>query len=134
MSMDFSELDKLAADLGEVKGKAGPLLRKAVEVTARNVKDAAKASVKGGSSKWRALPSAIDYSLSGSGSNQFGSQLEAEVGYRLGGGGSLGGIRELGSPSAVPHNDLANALHANEGDFETGLQKATEQAEREAGL
>jgi len=134
IEFDMSELAKLSADLGVVAGKAGPLIRKAVEVTARNVKDAARESVKSGASSWKALPAAIDYSLNGAGSNQYGSVLQAEIGYRLGGAGSVGGIREFGSARAVPHNDLANALHANEGDFEKGLQIATAQAEREAGL
>lgn len=131
---DFSELTKLAADLGTVTDKAGPLIRTAVEITARNVKDAAKESVSSGAKSWKALPSKISYTLSGAGSNQFGSTLQAEIGYDRGGAGSLGGIREFGSPFVPAHNDLANALHANEADFETGMSKATEQAEREAGL
>lgn len=126
---DFSELTKLASDLGTVAGKAGPLIRKAVEVTAGKVKADARKSVAGGASSWRALPAAIGYDVKGS-----ASSLEVEVGYKVGGAGSLGGIREFGSPMAVAHNDLANALHANEADFELGLSRATEQAEREAGL
>jgi len=130
---DFSELDVLAADLGKVAGNAGPLINSAVQVTAGKIKAAARASVKGGAKSWKALPAAIDYDVKGAAS-VLGSLIQVDIGYKLGGAGSLGGIREFGSPYAVPHNDLANALHANEDDFERGLLMAAEQAEREAGL
>jgi len=159
VEFDFSELSKLASDIGEAAAGAGPLVRKAVEVTARNVKDAAVQSVKSGSKLWRSAAGAIDYDLSGKGSNQFQSQLEAEIGYNKGrAGGSLGNLREYGAPNAPsvifterdgklevipipgthaprpPHNDLQQALHANEEDFVFGLTQALADAERKAGL
>jgi len=155
---DFSELDALAADLGKVAGNAGPLINSAVQVTAGKIKAAARESVKASGGFWQALPPAIDYDVKGA-ATVLGSLIQAEIGYKVGGAGSLGGIRELGAPNAPdviirrgkngeldvipipgthmprpPHNDLANALHANEDDFERGLLMATEQAEREAGL
>ena len=130
---DFSELNALAADLGSVAGRAGPLINKAVQVTAGKVKAEARASVAAGASSWKRLPNMIDYDVKGL-ATVLGSLIQVDIGYRLGGAGSLGGIREFGSAHAVPHNDLANALHANEGDFEKGLLLATAQAEREAGL
>jgi len=137
MSFDFSDLEKLAADISKVPDNAGPLIRKAVEVTARNVKDTAAQSVKGGASSWKALPDAIDYDLNGQGSNQFSSQLNAEIGYnKAKAAGKLGNLREFGAPGKrlVPHNDLATALAQNQDDFTNGLSKAIADAEKAAGL
>jgi len=154
---DFSELNTLAADLGEVSRNAGPNIRKAVEVTSRNVKDAANESVRSSRASWsKPLAGAIDYEITAE-AGAGGSFIESEVGYnqsRYGDRAKLGNLREFGAPNApsgffskgtfipipgsraprAPHNDLANALHENENDFVDGLSKALRDAEREAGL
>lgn len=145
MEFDFSQLNKLAADLGTVPAKSGPFINSAVQVTATKVKKAAQASVKGGSKAWSGLPNTIDYevktggrgailsALTGAGSNS----ITAEVGYnKARGGGKLGNIREFGAPGKglAPHNDLANALEANQADFQAGLEKAVADGEKAAGL
>lgn len=131
---EFSELTKLAADLGEVPKNAGPFIRKAVEVTSCNVKDDARKSVKAGSSSWKALPGAIDYEITVD-AGLGGSTITSEVGYNKDiPAGKLGNIREFGSPKVAPHNDLATALHGNEQDFERGINNAIGDALREAGL
>jgi len=135
MSSDFSGLDKLAADLGVVHDAAGPFLRSAVEHTAVNVKNAARDSVKSGSRDWRGAASAIDYTLKGTESDA-SSSIDAEVGYRKGGGGNLGNLREFGAPARdlAPHNDLLNALTSNQADLDTGISKALADAEKAGGL
>ena len=133
---DFSELNSLAADLGEVAANAGPLIRSAVEVTSGRVKKDAREAVKSGASQWKALPGAIDYEVTVD-AGLGGSSITSEIGYsKERPAGRLGNLREFGSPakSLAPHNDLANALHANEADFERGLSKAAEDAEKKAGL
>jgi hypothetical protein len=135
MSFDFSELDQLAADLGQVADNAGPLINSAVQVTSVKVKKAAAKTVRGGSKRWKALPSTIDYDVTVF--QGFGvSVIKSEIGYNKGKGGSLGNVREFGAPqqSTPPSNDLLNALEANQGDFQKGLEIALRDAERRAGL
>ena len=139
MSLDFSDLTKLAADLGEVPKMAGPFIRSAIMRTSGNVKkDAAKAVSKGGK-RWSSAAGAIDYELkveAGLG----GSSITSEVGYNKDKDpGKLGNLREFGAPGAdgvplAPHNDLLNSLHENEADFVTGLSIALKDAEKAAGL
>ena len=132
---NFHELDRLVADLGDVPKKTGPLIRKAIEVSSLKVKKSAADSVKSGSRMWKALPRAIDYEVKtfqGFGASVF----QSEIGYKKGGAGDLGNLREFGAPKTnlAPHNDLKTALEANQDDFERGLSIAIEQAERAAGL
>jgi hypothetical protein len=131
-SIDFSALDKLAADLGEVPKNAGQNVRKATEVSARKVKDAWKEKLVGARSLGQANR-AISYDLKGGGSLS-GSRLEAEIGATLGGQGSLVGIVEYGSPTLSPRGYGLKALEDTAEDFQRGLEKALEDAERMAGL
>jgi hypothetical protein len=135
---DFSEVDRLAADLGEVSDNIGPLLNSAVQVTSVKVKKAAAKRV-GASSSWGAAAQAIDYEIKTL--HGFGqSQIQSEIGYeKEKTAGALGNLREFGAPDSptgplAPHNDLAAALHENEKDFGYGLAKAAQDAERKAGL
>lgn len=133
-SFDFSELDKLAADLGEVPKNAGPNIRSAIQFTATLVKKEAAKSV--GRGRWSAAAAAIDYDLHGTTGARLGG-ISAEVGYNKGkSGGPLGNLREFGAPhrDLAPSNDLLNAARNNEADFQKGLEKAVSDAERKAGL
>ena len=139
MSFDFSDLTKLAADLGEVPKTAGPFINSAIQRTSGNIEKAASASVSKGGKRWRPAAVALDYELTveaGFG----GSSITSEVGYNKDKDpGKLGNLREFGAPGAdgvplPPHNDLLNALHENEKDLEVGLDKALQSAERKAGL
>lgn len=155
---DFSELNQLAADLGEVRGNLGPFLNSAVQFTSREIKkDAAK---KVGKRKYfKSAAAAIDYDINVSHSIA-SSQIESEIGYnKSSGGGKLGNLVEFGAPNAIPHmnvrshgrwisirvpgasprplppgNELSTALHDNEKDFVKGISDASADAEREAGL
>lgn len=129
---DVSDLAKLAASLGEVQKGAGTNVRKAVEVSARNVKDTWREKLVNA----RQLPRAnraISYELKG-GRAIRGSQITAEIGAELGGQGSLVGIVEYGSPTLPPRGYGLKALEDTAEDFQRGLEKALADAERKAGL
>lgn len=137
INFDFSEISKLAADLGEVPGNAGPFIRSAVQFTATNVKKQAAKTVGESATGWKPAAGAIDYDIKAEAGEK--SSLTAEVGYNKSkGAGPLGNLREYGGPSAgnhlAPHNDLANALHDNEADFQKGLEIALRDAEAKSGL
>jgi len=119
---DFSEVLKLAADLDEVPETAGENVRKAVTVTARNVKDGWRKKLSG-SQTLPGTPRAISYDVRG-GNAIRGSEISAEIGADLGGQGSLVWVDEYGSPTSAPRGSGAAALHENERDFIEGLSKA----------
>jgi hypothetical protein len=129
---DFSDMAKLAASLGEVPKHAGENVRKATEVSARHVKDEWKKKLVGAKSLGQANR-AISYELKG-GRAIRGSQITAEIGAELGGQGSLVGIVEYGSPTLAPRGYGLKALEDTTEDFQRGLEKAIEDAERKAGL
>lgn len=135
---DFSEVDRLAADLGEVSDEIGPFIHSAVSYTSREVKKNAGKRV-GRSKSWSAAAKAIDYDITNLQAFNT-SVIKSEIGYdKEKQAGGLGNLREFGAPDSPsgplgPHNDLAAALHDNELDFGRGLAIATEDAERKAGL
>lgn len=155
---DFSELNVLAADLGEVAAKSGKPFRQAVEVSARKVKDAARGKV-GGRKHFKQAASAIDYEMKGF--QGFGATvIQAEVGYNKDRPtGRLGNLVEFGAPNAPammnvkrggkwvtvpvpgggkrplpPGGELQDALHETEDDFQKGIEMALDAAMKEAGL
>ncbi len=136
MDVDFGELDRLAADLGSAPQTLPKYLRKALEGTARDVKDDAVKRV--GSRKYfKGGASAIDYELSGfSGA---ASGMDAEIGYNKSRrAGRLGNLIEFGAPrsnnSLPPGGELQKALTANREDFERGIVAAVDDALREVNL
>lgn len=137
VKFDFSELDRLAVDLQEVADNAGKFVRKAVEVSARNVKDSAQKRVKG-RKHFKQAAVAIDYELKGF--QGFGSTvLDAEIGYNKGKpAGRLGNLIEFGAPRSgnqlAPGGELQAALHETEDDFVAGVEQAIADAMREVGL
>lgn len=137
IEFDFSELQALAADLGTVPGNAGSNIRQAVEVTSRKVKDGAKKKVGKRHKALRHAAVAIDYDIAVELGDR--STITSEIGYNKDKApGPLGNLIEFGAPGAVnaltPGNELQTALHEQESDFEAGLSKALEDAERKAGL
>ncbi len=130
-SIDASELDRLATDLGNVPGTAGRFIRSAVEVTARNVKDDWREELpKDGHA--RALPYAVGYDIKTL--HAFGaSVIQAEIGPdKERPQGALGNLVEFGSVNNPPQGVGHGALQRNQADFERGLSKALEDAERAA--
>lgn len=133
VSFDFSELDKLTADLGTVPPEAVKNLRSAVQVTAFRVKKGAAEKV-GRRKHFRQAAAAITYDTAESKSG-----VEAEIGYdKDRDTGKLGNLVEFGAPGApnalTPGNELATALHDEEPDFVRGVEKALDDAHRKAGL
>jgi hypothetical protein len=148
--VDFSELDRLAADLDEVPKAAGKFIHKAVEVTARNVRDDWRKNASG-LAHARAFPFSITYDigagynqtlgqaavsvLSGSISTARSSTVTAEIGPdKTRPQGALGNLIEFGSVNNPPQGLGHAALLRNEADFQRGLEIAIRDAEREAGL
>lgn len=128
MSFDFSELSKLTADI-DMAANVGPFAKKAVQVTARNVKDAWRDKLKG-SETLPALPYAVSYDTS----VQDGT-ITAEIGFDLSKAqGPLGGISEYGTPTTPPRGYGHGALEENQADFKHGLEQAAADAMGEAGL
>lgn len=150
MRIDSSELDKLAADLGQVPAESGENLRKAIEVTARNVKDTAKRNATG-MAHAPAFPHSITYDVGVGYEQSIGQQamsviqggissarvsvLRAEIGPdKERPQGALGNLIEYGSVHNPPQGIMHGALQENEADFERGAEKAIEDALKKAGL
>lgn len=133
ISWDLLGLDKLAADLGAASVEAAPFVRKAVEVTARHVKDDTR-KVVAADKFFKGIAHAIDYDIN----DQLGG-VEAEIGYNKDiRAGRLGNIREYGAPgspnSVAPHNDLTTALTRNQADFVKGIEIAAADGLKARGL
>lgn len=130
---DFTELDQLAADLGEISSNAGPYVRKATEVSAHKIRDDWRQNLQG-LPHLPALPYAITYDIStfyGLGQ----SVIQAWIGPdKERNQGALGNFTEFGSVNNPPRGDGHAALQRFEKDFEYGLSKALEDAERASGF
>lgn len=134
ITFDFSELNKLAADLGKVPEASGKNLRKAIEVTARNVRDTARENATG-MAHAPAFPHSITYDIEGSGNRATGSNLTAEIGPdKSRPQGALGNLIEFGSGNNPPQGIMHGALQENEADFERGVNLAINDALKQAGL
>lgn len=122
---DFSELMTLAADLGEAPRKMIPLVRAAVEITARHVKDDWKpeAQVSGGA---RAYASSIDYEMKLDTDGSIGAEIGPNLGRPGGGWGFLEDAP--GGVLSAPQHAGRKAAAKNEADFEKGLLQAGEDA------
>jgi hypothetical protein len=117
-TFDFSELSKLAADLGEVPAKVTANAKKAVEVTARHVNDDWRDQLKQSERIPRGAQS-VSYDV-GVGSDG----ITAEIGPEVGGPGALVGMLEYGTPTTPPTGYGHGALQKNEADFIKGLEIA----------
>lgn len=126
---DFSEVNQLIIDLGQVPANAGRNIIAAVTVTSFKIKKAWQEPLKG-SSSLPALPYALSYDVVSD-----GRKVEAEIGFDKGRNqGPLGNISEFGSPTITGRGFGLKALADNQSDFEKGLDIAIEQAERQAGF
>ena len=120
---DFSGIDSLVADLGEVPLKVIPLVRTAVEVTARNIKEDWRAEAKGGAgSHARKYPTSIGYEMDLVTDGSIGATIKP----KRGGQGNLGEVLEDGGGGvrSAPQKNIDKALRANLSDFEKGILKA----------
>lgn len=134
IDVDYSEISRLAADLGEVPRRSSRNLRQAIEVTARHVRDAARQNATG-MAHAPAFPYSITYDITGSGDSGTGSTLDAEIGPdKDRPQGALGNLIEYGSIHNPPQGIMHGALQANEADFERGIDMAVADALKAAGL
>lgn len=133
VEFDFSELDMLAADLGEAAANVGPFVRKAVQVTAHKVRDSWRENATG-MLHAPAFPHSITYDMVGF--QGFGATvLQAEIGPDKGRRqGALGNLIEFGSRNNPPQGLGHEALQRNEEDFVHGIETAVADAMGTRGL
>lgn len=125
IEFDFTELDRLAADLGKVPTQTRQNVRKAVEVTARGIKDDWRGFAKGPSGRHaRAYPSSIDYDIDGVGSGNTSGEIAAEIGPNLGRKQGALGFLEEGVDQTPGQNAIPVVVRANEPDFIRGVLRA----------
>lgn len=119
----MSELGDLAEDLRGVPGKVRPFVRKALEVTARHIKDDWSAGAK--RSGLSGYAASIDYDIS-----EGPFRVVAEIGPDTGKPqGVLGAVEDAGGGwKSAPQHAGRDALESNEDDFYDGLSKAAEDA------
>lgn len=127
MSAGGDDLGVLEADLREVAMEAGPNLEKAIEVTARNIKDdwAEGAQVRRGPGFSKRYASSIDYDMLSA--TVFGQgAIEAEIGPNLRKAGGAAGFLEdaPGGVLSPPQHAGRDALEKNQQDFADGIAKA----------
>lgn len=133
VTVDFSEVNQLAAQLGSVPANAGRYVRSAVEVSARNVKDSWRDDAKGQLGT-PGFPASIDYEVQTA--YLFGqSVIQAEIGPNKSRGGQakLGNLIEYGGASSGGLSSKigtgAAALERTQEDFVRGLSNALADAE-----
>jgi len=136
-TVDASEVTQLAADLGEVPKVAGRYIRAAVEVTARKIKDDWNENLYS-EGHARLTSKSVDYDIAvghGFAGGEF-SWLRGEIGPNLTTKSHLqaaiAGLIEEGTVNNPPQGVGAAALERAEEDFERGLSKALEDAEKAA--
>jgi hypothetical protein len=126
VSFDFGEMNTLAADLGDAGVKVIPFTRKAVEVTARYIKDDWRDEAKKINSVLNRYPSSVDYDME----LDTDGLIAAEIGPNLGKAmGSFGFVEEAsGDIRSAPQRNVDRALRNNLADFEKGILQAGEDA------
>lgn len=141
VTVDTSELDQLTARLGDVPRNAWPLIHKAVEVNARNIKDAWAENLGGKSnpgSAFKHIGSSVDYDMGVAGgmlsaAAGVASGVEAVIGPNLARRqGAMAGWFEEGMRNIPALHAGNDALRRNEADLVRGLELAAEQALRES--
>lgn len=126
MEADFSEVLALEADLRAVPPEANRRVRKALEVTARGVKDDWRQGATISGSYAKSYAGSISYDI-----GYPGGAIEAIIGPVLGRtpGAGAGFLEEGGGGvDGPPHHAGRDALEANEADFYRGLEIAIAEA------
>lgn len=126
-SIDFSEIQTLAADLGDVAEGVGRKTRQAVEVSAVNVKKAWAGKLKG-EPRLPHAPRSITYDIdvdAVGGKSIISAEIGAERGRLQ---APIVTVVEFGAPgnNTAPRGYGAGALQETEADFIRGLELATE--------
>ena len=123
---DFSELMKLGADLGNAPTKAVPFIRKAVEVTARNIKDDWRPNAVVNFGGARAYSKSVDYEMVLKTDGVIGAEIGPNQNRFAGRFGFLEDAN--GGVKSAPQNAGRDAAKKNEADFIKGILTAGEDA------
>lgn len=120
MADDFSEVVALARDLGAAPLKVIPNVRKAIEVSARHVKDDwAKGARRRG---LRGYAASVDYDMKLAADGAIGAEIGPNLGKAQ---GSFGFVEDApGGVRSAPQHAGRKAAKAVEADFIEGLSKA----------
>lgn len=154
-SFDFSDVAKLAADLGDLEGEIEKPLKTALNVTSIKVKKRAQQKV-GRRKQLSQAAGGITFDVTVS-----RGTFESEIGYDKSRGGvaNLGNLVEHGAPNAkayklirlggelvpivdknapsrplAPGNELQRSLHEEEADFEFGIGRVLDDVMKSKGL
>lgn len=118
MSDDFAEFRQLAADLSQAPEESRPFIRKALQVTARNIKD----HWRQGANRSGLHRYAYDITYE---TSEKATMIEAEIGPTIGDSGSFGFVEDAGGDvRSAPQHAGRDAKEANEDDFKDGLELA----------
>lgn len=134
IEFDFSELDRLAVDLGDAADGIEPFLKSALNVTSLKVKRGAQAKVSR-RRLFKQAARAITFDVMARRGGFF-----SDIGYDKARGSAalLGNLVEFGAPGSpnalAPGRELVNALHENEEDFVRGIARAVDDSLRKVGL
>lgn len=122
MDADFSELLELAADLSAAPAEVAPFARKAIEVTARSIKEDWRQGATISDGYARSYSGAISYDMEDDASGP-GAVIGPVLGRTP--GASAGFLEEGGGGVDGPaHHAGRDAVEANEADFVRGLEIA----------
>lgn len=132
-SFDFSDVLKLAADIGEVADDVEKPVKTALNVTSMRVKKGAQQKVRR-RKHFAQAAQAITFDVTATRSG-----IESEIGYEKGrGAGKLGNLIEFGAPGAAnaltPGNELQRTLQEEQEDFTRGLEIALDDVMKAKGL
>ena len=126
ISVEVRGLQAVLGRLGAFEPAARENLRKAVEITARKIKDDARNNLRPiatpGVSHIQHLPAAIGYQMEG---NRY--YVAAKVNAK-GKQARFIGVIEYGSPTSAPHPFLMPAALFNRDDFLKGVRQAVKDA------
>lgn len=125
ISVDFTDIQTLAADLGNAPRDAGKRIRQATEISARNVKDKWAEKLTGENGLPHA-PRSITYDLIAQPGDEQ-STISAEIGPETGRlQAPIVVVMEFGAPgnNTPPRGYGAGALYETVDDYEKGLTMA----------
>jgi len=133
------DLNSLARDLGEIPKATAPFVRKAVEISARNIKDQIKSEYKG-ARQIPGAPGSISYDIKGSTGARLGA-IEAEIGPEKGryqgtlvGMVDVGTTDENGTPRTPGRKRVPKALADEAAGFSRGIDQAIDDGLKAAGF
>lgn len=118
IEFDFSDLMKLAADLGDAPGKASQNVVKALHVTSRHIKDDWRKDANRTGLRKYAVDMSYDIETRD-------GAITSEIGPTPGDAGSLGLVEDAnGGVRSAPQHAGRDAARKHEGDFISGVLKA----------